>query len=210
MAFQNLYHSPRSTYKSHNSLGRNTEILLEMPAAVEGMTHLLTSQITENYLSILNKHVIPNMENSQGLRLRELRVLNAINLYNYRLQASDIVAILRYDPATVSRALARLEEKGMVEKTPHETDRRAFTVGLTEDGLKLATEFSEKSAKVYEFLDEMIGDRIAKDSRDMFMRIAQIIRDRTQAMESVPPRLTKRFLETEAVAKEEFPLSIIK
>ena len=107
----------------------------------DGAFHIFSSQIAENYIQMLRKHVLPYLEHREGLRLRELRVLNCIFRYQSGLQASDIVAIMRYDPATVSRALKRLEDHEMVQKTASRDDARAMVLNLTDKGQALASEY---------------------------------------------------------------------
>jgi DNA-binding MarR family transcriptional regulator len=56
----------------------------------------------------------------------------------YRLQPSDLSAMLLVSSGTLTNRLDRLEDKGLIERVPHPTDRRSTEVALTEAGFELA------------------------------------------------------------------------
>lgn len=161
----------------------------------DGAFHVFSSQIAENYVQMLRKHVLPYLEYREGLRLRELRMLNCIFRYESGLQASDIVAIMRYDPATVSRALKRLKDHDMVIKSASQDDARALVLNLTEKGRALASEYRSKSLQVYNFLSELVGIKIPMEDMEQFLRTAELIKARTTAMGQVHPKYVEKFLE---------------
>ncbi len=62
---------------------------------------------------------------------------------------------LRMDRAQLSRLLARLEEAGLLVRSPHPTDRRAQSVELTQRGLAAAGDLEHRSS-------EAIGDLVGR------------------------------------------------
>ena len=57
-----------------------------------------------------------------------------------RLLMSKASALLQVHPTSVTNAVDRLEAAGLVERQPHETDRRALVLALTPEGRRVATE----------------------------------------------------------------------
>ena len=53
---------------------------------------------------------------------------------------SRVGALLQVHPTSVTNAVDRLEAAGLVERQPHETDRRALVLALTPEGRRVAAE----------------------------------------------------------------------
>jgi DNA-binding MarR family transcriptional regulator len=68
-----------------------------------------------------------------GLSIAEWRTLAVIGQYREDL-ASQVVAETPMDKATISRAVSSLADRGLVIRSPHEGDRRASLLRLTEKG----------------------------------------------------------------------------
>lgn len=49
-------------------------------------------------------------------------------------------ALLQVHPTSVTNAVDRLEQAGLVERRPHESDRRAVLLALTDEGRRIAEE----------------------------------------------------------------------
>jgi len=47
---------------------------------------------------------------------------------------SELGAELDLDRSTIADIVTRLERRGVIERTPHETDRRRYALGLTDAG----------------------------------------------------------------------------
>src|SRR5690606_14549384 len=50
------------------------------------------------------------------------------------LTPGELAAHEKVQPPSMTRVIAKLEERGLLERTPHPTDRRQVTVSLTESG----------------------------------------------------------------------------
>ena len=70
------------------------------------------------------------------LGIREWRIL-AILGHAGPMAPSDLVGQAAYDKGTVSRALRRLEQRGLVRREPAAQGRRRWIVGLTAEGAAL-------------------------------------------------------------------------
>jgi DNA-binding MarR family transcriptional regulator len=81
------------------------------------------------------------------------------NLDNDRyLKQIELAELTGKDTPTLTRIIDLLCKKGLTERVIHKTDRRSFTVHLTENGKKLLSELSPKVAgirmKAWEGLSE--------------------------------------------------------
>ncbi|GAA0946543.1 MarR family transcriptional regulator [Nonomuraea longicatena] len=52
----------------------------------------------------------------------------------------ELAELEKVQPPSMTRVIAALEERGLVARTPHPTDRRQVSVSVTEAGLKLLKE----------------------------------------------------------------------
>jgi DNA-binding MarR family transcriptional regulator len=69
----------------------------------------------------------------------------------YRLSPSRLSHSLLVATGTMTNRLDRLEEKGLIERTPNPADRRSFDVALTDRGRKLT--------------EEAVGRHVANEAR---------------------------------------------
>ncbi|RMF75986.1 MAG: MarR family transcriptional regulator, partial [Alphaproteobacteria bacterium] len=70
------------------------------------------------------------------LGIREWRILAVLG-HGGPMAPSDLVGRAAYDKGTVSRALQRLERRGLVRREPAGAGRRRWIVGLTPEGAEL-------------------------------------------------------------------------
>lgn len=90
-------------------------------------------------------------------QMRAVRVLTK----HGQQRSSDLAAHLHIAPRSATEVVDALEAKGLVERTPDPTDRRATLVALTASGEELSEEVRRarglESERVFEQLDP--GDR---------------------------------------------------
>lgn len=79
-----------------------------------------------------------------GLSIPEWRTLALIGQYE-AVTAAEVVAETPMDKATVSRASASLTQRGLVERVPHEADRRATVLRLSSAGKNVFEEVSDRA-----------------------------------------------------------------
>lgn len=94
----------------------------------------LVEKIGADYVSVLKRDIIPQLDIATPLKIRELRVLLSLNDLNGECTSRDIAQDLRYDPATVSRAVKHLIEADYVIASPNEKDTRQLTLTLSDEG----------------------------------------------------------------------------
>ncbi len=89
------------------------------------------------------------------------------------LTQRTITDLMASDPNTITSTLARMEKAGLVERRPHETDKRAHRVRLLPAGRKTF----EKARKVASDLQHGILMALPEAQRDGFLEMLQIIAD---------------------------------
>lgn len=73
-----------------------------------------------------------------------------------------LAALIGYDRATIGGVIDRLEQKGLVTRTPSPDDRRSNTLALTEAGRELLTRAEPKVRAVQtRLLEPLNGDELA-------------------------------------------------
>ncbi|WOI54521.1 MarR family transcriptional regulator [Parvularcula sp. LCG005] len=82
-------------------------------------------------------------EDEFGLSMPEWRTLAIIGQYE-EVTATQVVAETPMDKVAVSRASARLVEKGLVERNQREEDRRSVLMRLTDDGRQIFDEIARR------------------------------------------------------------------
>lgn len=115
-----------------------------------------------------------------GMSLTEARVL--YELANRKgTTASELVGGLGLDPGYVSRVLKSFEERGIVERSPLERDRRARLIRLTGEGRRRFAALDAQQTREV----EAIIDGLDSDRRRLLLwgmnAIEEILSDRTKA-----------------------------
>lgn len=72
-------------------------------------------------------------EDASAMRRPDYHLLAEVETH-CSLRPSELAARHGLDVSTLSRRIAALVERGWLERTPDDTDRRAFRVGLTAEG----------------------------------------------------------------------------
>lgn len=93
-------------------------------------------------------------EAESGLSNPEWRVLAHL-VQAGSVSVRDIHARVDMDKSKISRAAARLEEAGLVQKLGHETDRRLVALSLTAEGAALMERLGTIAAA---FQDELLAE----------------------------------------------------
>jgi DNA-binding MarR family transcriptional regulator len=78
----------------------------------------------------------------------------------------------RVRPPTMTKIVARLEERGLVQRTPHPTDGRQVILSATGSGRAMLAQF-ERARE--EWLARRLAE-LAADERDVLRRAAEILR----------------------------------
>jgi len=96
-----------------------------------------------------------------------------------------ITDLMASDPNTITSTLARMEKAGLIERAPHESDRRAHRVRLQPLGRKTF----DKARSIASELQHAVLTALPENERDPFLERLQIIAD---ACASATERPAKR------------------
>jgi DNA-binding MarR family transcriptional regulator len=104
------------------------------------------------------------------LTVAQLSALTSLELGG-ALTPSELAEIERVQPPTMSKLVAKLEERGLVRRAPHPTDRRQVILSVTEPGQAILAQFERAR-------DEWLSRRLAElssEEREILRRAAEIL-----------------------------------
>jgi len=83
----------------------------------------------------------------------------------------ELAEVERVQPPTMTKIIARLEDRGLVQRTPHPTDGRQVILSVTDEG-RAVLAMHERARG--EWLTRML-DRLTPEERDTLRRAAEIL-----------------------------------
>jgi len=104
------------------------------------------------------------------LTLTQISALNSLELSG-ALSPRELAECERVQPPTMTRIVAKLEERGLVQRTPHPTDGRQVILAATEAGRAVVA--GHRRAR-----DAWLAQRLATlsaDERDTLRRAAELL-----------------------------------
>ncbi len=104
------------------------------------------------------------------LTFSQLSALTSLQLAG-ALTPRELADVERVQPPTMTKIVGKLEERGLVARTPHPTDRRQVILAATEQGRAVYAQFERVR-------DEWLAQRLAAltaDERETLHRAAEIL-----------------------------------
>lgn len=104
------------------------------------------------------------------LTVTQLSALTSLRLAG-ALTPRELADVERVQPPTMTRIVAKLEERGLVRRTPHPTDGRQVILAATEGGQAVLDQFERAR-------DEWLANRLADltdEERDTLRHAAEIL-----------------------------------
>ncbi|MGN9905988.1 MarR family transcriptional regulator [Phytohabitans sp. LJ34] len=105
------------------------------------------------------------------LTATQLNALTSLELAG-ALTPRELADVERVQPPTMTKIIAKLEERGLVQRSPHPTDGRQVILAATEAGRAVLAQFERAR-------DEWLASRLAElrpEERDTLRRAAEILR----------------------------------
>ncbi|MGH3447015.1 MAG: MarR family winged helix-turn-helix transcriptional regulator [Nocardioidaceae bacterium] len=87
----------------------------------------------------LSRRMRNQRDPSEDLSFNQLSVLGAL-LRCGPLTIGDLAATEKVQPPSMTRTVSALSEKGLVERAPHESDRRIVVISLTDEAHSVLSE----------------------------------------------------------------------
>lgn len=122
-----------------------------------------------------------------GLSSMEVRVLWTLGSRG-PLRGSALADLLGTGAPTVSKAVAKVEERGWLERRRDETDGRAHDLVLTDEGARIAKDLFDAGD---DMMDELLADWTESDVRAVtgyLERLLERSRVFASALDAEPPR----------------------
>ena len=110
------------------------------------------------------------------LTFSQLSVLTSLQLAG-ALTPRELADIERVQPPTMTKIVGKLEDLGLVARTPHPTDGRQVILAATEEGRAMYAQFERTR-------NEWLAQQLAKlspDERDALARAAEIMQQVARA-----------------------------
>jgi DNA-binding MarR family transcriptional regulator len=114
--------------------------------------------------------LVRNQRADTSVTLTQLAAMGTL-FKNGPMSAGELAAIERVQPPSMSKVLANLEERGLIRRDPHPSDRRQAIVGITEQGVELLS--SERRLR-----DAWLSRRLAElsaDERELLVRVVPVL-----------------------------------
>ena len=110
------------------------------------------------------------------LTFSQLSALTSLQLAG-ALTPRELADVERVQPPTMTKIVGKLEDRGLVARTPHPTDRRQVILAATELGRQVYAQF-ERARN--EWLAAHLAE-LSQDERDTLQRAAQILQQVARA-----------------------------
>lgn len=115
-------------------------------------------------------HTMRFLYEGKGSQKRILIILNEVGNITQR----ELTERLGIQPGSASEVLAKLENVGLITRTPSESDRRTTDISLTESGKELAAEAAEQRSKRH---NEMFSCLSAEERTELLTLLEKITMD---------------------------------
>ena len=142
----------------------------------ENQRTLILDQFTPYRIAVLSHAISGQLANayaSENITIPEWRVLAGVAQAK-ALAARDVVRMTPMDKMTVSRAVASLEDKGLVERTASVSDKRVSMLFLSKAGRALFERIAEMAL---DFEDSLLSG-LSQQERNAFNATVQKLEQR--------------------------------
>jgi DNA-binding MarR family transcriptional regulator len=148
---------------------------MEWPVAAESGTADELARTLREAIQRLNRRVrqtraVGDLTSSQLSALTSLQLAGA-------LTPRELADVERVQPPTMTKIVGKLEERGLVCRTPHPTDRRQVILAATEQGRAVHARFEQAR---HEWLAAQLA-ALSQADRDVLVRAAQILQQVARA-----------------------------
>ena len=148
---------------------------MERSVATERATADELARVLRDAISRLNRRV-RQARPVGDLTFSQLSVLTSLQLAG-ALTPRELADIERVRPPTMTKIVGKLEEQGLVARTPHPTDRRQVILAATEQGRAVYAQF-ERARN--EWLASQLAE-LGPAERDTLARAAEILQQVARA-----------------------------
>lgn len=149
---------------------------------VDTTFHNYAEKIASDYADIIKAIVLPSLKDAGGLKLRDLRILTSVYFFDVPITPAQVAEILRYDPATVSRSIKKLEKEGFIHRSDNGKDKRSIRLHLSDKGAELGREYTEAISVEFSRLESELLYGLSDEEKAAFLNVMVKISRRAEAM----------------------------
>lgn len=143
-------------------------------------------RISSDYMFFLKSHAISKMSEVPLRKSRELLTLMTLDYLEHDATAMDVVRLMRFDPATATRAVAILSQEGFIlPASGYRDDDRKKPLILSEKGLKSVAEYKARMTQGYELAKKTLGLNRSEAEIKKQLGVLAFISNRTEAFASI-------------------------
>ena len=145
----------RKTLAAHDDGGAAT---LELERFLPYRLSLLSNRISQTIADLYAERF--------GIGVTEWRVIAVLGRFS-GLSANEVAERTAMDKVAVSRAVARLLERGLIERDTHGDDRRRSVLALSGEGLAVHAQIAPLALDI----EQRLLDGLDEGERDMLQRL---------------------------------------
>lgn len=144
--------------------------------------HNYAEKIASDYSDIIKNVVLPKLKSANGLKLRDLRIISSIYFFDVPITPAQVAEVLRYDPATVSRSIRKLEAEGFILRSDNGKDKRSVRLHLTDAGTELGQNYTNAIRREFLNLENNLLYGLSDEEKSTFLNVMIKISRRAEAM----------------------------
>ncbi len=129
----------------------------------EAGIHGLLTAVGSDYVKLLKKTVLPQLNLPKPYTVRDLQILNTLYTSAKALTSTDVFRRTFLDPATVTRSTKQMINDGFILAEENESDSRSRFLTLSKSGRTLARTYNEKCQALFESKDLTISAPALQD-----------------------------------------------
>lgn len=148
----------------------------------EPLAHTAPQESLGVLLGLVRSEIVRAMEAELAALGVELRFTQFLILKRLArlgpMTASELARAVELDGGAMTRQLDQLEGKGYLRRCPHEQDRRALRIELTNEGNALWQQLTDCNERVLEAAQRSLSERERKHLHDYLTRVLHALRDK--------------------------------
>lgn len=117
-------------------------------------------------------------ELGMDLRFNQFLIIKRLALIG-PMSATELARAVELDGGAMTRQLDQLEKKGYLRRCPHEQDRRALRIELTEAGTAVWNQLSDCNERVLAAAQRSLNDVEKNQLHEYLARVLRALRDKT-------------------------------
>lgn len=145
-------------------------------------------RISNDYMKFLKIHAMSKMSEKPLRKSRELLTLMTLEYMEHDATAMDVAKLMRFDPATTSRAVSILTSAGCIKPlSGYAADDRKKPLSLSEKGMRSVAEYKTLMLKAYEKASDRLNLQRPKTVTVNQLGILYFLGNRTKVFASIKP-----------------------